>query len=777
MRTAKFDFFLNLVCLSTGVFCFVLVTVYVLAELAFNHSFEKGHRIYRVTTVIKSLNSGDVQNMAWTFTPLAYRIQAYPEVEHVTRVVKSDKKIVVREGDKLFNESHIISAEENYFDIFDYSWVEGDPRTALGRPFSIVLTKSFARKYFGTGSEYLDQTLNLDGKDYFVTGVINDLPVNTDMQHDAIISFEHKNIETTYDWCYTFVLFQKNFSVPAFQAKLDAVFDDHVRPTLLKSATDGRYELESLYNVHFGDEKIGDGLKGSRLQLLALEIMAVVVLLLSTLNYVNLTISQLSKRTIEVNIKKVLGASNHVLLLHYVVELLIFVLASLLVAFLLFTILRPEFEQRVGYHLLITNRGFIQVSLLIGLIITGVGAGCFQILTRSVAGRTSSTGRGNIVKTRGRFRLGKVLLTIQLTVSLSLVISGITISKQIELLTQTVPSFDRDNVVVVALPEDEGMYSAMLAFRRALASLHYVISTSFIGDEALPTSREMLWDLYTIEREGEDVSKLCSVIRVDTGYFTLLNISFVAGRNFSSAEKDTAEFLEVIVNKAFVSDIGWKNPIGKKIWYGTLEIEVVGVVEDFNDIGIEESVDPLLIFQLDETPNSLMVKLPTDSPVTVGNLAKIWARNFTTPFEFEFLNSLFERQIRKERLILSTTSYFAALAVVIAFFGLFALVSVDLESKAKQIAIRRVFGAGTVSILQGASRHYIDCFILATTFSFGIVIYFMNNWLMRFPYRTEISFFSFFWPYCAAGLLALLVIMYHVLVSEIRNPTRVLNRE
>lgn len=779
MRRNWVNSVVNVFCLSVGIACFVLITLYVLNEYNFNRSFDKANRIGRVTMTWQSLESGNIENLAWGLPALLEQLKPQPEVEETVGIIKVPGTTRIKVGVDQFTEENLYQAQSNYFKVFSHSWIAGDPKTALEHPSSIVVTEKFARKYIHA-EQPLNQSVIINNKSFIVTGLIRDLPANTDLRFEALLSFDHQNIQSFLDWSFVFILFRKDTDMHTFQSKLNKIFDKEVRPILQQAKTDGEYHLEPLTDIHFGQENTGDPPKGNKAQLVAFQGIGIIVLLISTINYINLTISQSSKRNPEVGIKKVFGASSKSIVLQCAVEAFLFTTISFAIAIVLYMLVKPAATSLIGYELSIKNLNLIHffAILLIVIPILVIGAGTYQAIIFSNINPVASIRGLTARRSKVAFRLTNVLLVVQLTASITLIVCSLIISKQVKLLTSNVPSFNKDQVIILDVPDDITLRSNLVALQNDLERLSYVTKVSAIGANSLPTSSEMFWDLYDLLLNGETVTKLCSAIKVDQHYLDLLKIHVIEGMPFSDQDVNEDSSFAVIVNKELVTGSGMKNPLDEKIRYGTTEYTIKGVVENFNDNGLHKNIDPVIIFPSRELPSKILVKVSSVNSDILESINSLWKTNIeSVPLEYEFLDKQFMAQFKKETTMQALSNYFAVLSIIIAILGLLSITSIDFNNKTKEFTIRKVFGANVFTIAQQASKEYLYVFSISVLISLPLILVFMDRWLQNFAYQTRIQMAVFASVYLLLVMLIFLIILFQVWSTVRKNSISGLKNE
>ncbi|MFN8337169.1 MAG: ABC transporter permease [Cyclobacteriaceae bacterium] len=762
---------INIVCLSFGIAGFLLITLYVINEYNFNRNYSRLDRLARVTTTFKSTETGQTDNLAYALPTLIDLLKDHPQIEKALGVIIPEDKVPVQIDGRTFYEGKFLRTQSGYFGLFNHTMIEGDTSKALDQPNSIVMTESLARKYFGQ-EKAIGKELKIETEQYIVTGVIEDIPANVDLRFDALLTLTSQEISSFSDWAYVFLLLHEHSSKNDVQQFIDAIYDSDFKDIMAESHLEGKFTLEMLSEMHFGPEYQGDSQKGNRLQLVAFQSIGVVILLISLINYINISISQSVKRNPEIGIRKIFGASARGIILQCAAESLTFIFAGVVLAIGIYYWLNPEMANIIGYQLALEGDNIIYVAAVLLLIVPllTVLAGIYQAVFFSNVNPLAAVRSKNENRRSNKiFGLANVLLFIQLSASITLIVSSLIISRQISLLTEAVPGFDKDQVVIIDLPVEVTEQQA-IGFKNDIAQLSEVSSTSFIGKISLPTSSPKHFDVYSVDGGGEEKTRICSSVKVSKEYCELLKISVVHGRDFTDRDFTSDSTQVILVNEALVETFGISNPIGQTIKYGSLEHEIIGVVKDFNDNGLQKRVESLILFPLKDPPEALLIKADKVSQDFIGKISDVWENAIGgSQMEFDMLDKKFFAQFRREAMMQRLTAYFSSLAVVIAFAGLFSVTMLDLKRKVMPFTVRKIFGAGLWDMTWAAGRMYVMIFGLAVLISVPILFIWMQEWLNHFKYKASIGLHVILPVIGLIGLVILFIVFLQVRLVTRKN--------
>ncbi len=737
--------------LTLGISCFILIALYVQSEYYFDRHFDKAERIYRVSLSMYSKETNEITNLGWSEAPLIEQLtESFPELEAVTGILKMRGKVKVLCGSNTFLEDNLFIADQKYFSVFSHHWIEGNPQTALEQQYAVVLTEKLSHKYFKNESP-LNKTLIINNENYVVTGLIKDLPHNTDIKFDGLIS-----VNSHFpDWCFTYLLFKKEKDAAGFQQKLDTLFDNYLRPILAQSDSDGAYVYEALTDIHFGERRLFDPPKGSKPALYSFAAIGFLILIISGFNYINISIAQSTKRQSEIGIRKVMGAMKNQIRWQYIVESLLICFIALIIAIGLVMYSVPILNS---YDILNFDwndwQGLVLIIFIVLLTVSvAIGSGSYSTLYLA-SSNTIENLKGK-AGNRGQTAFKNSLIVFQFTASLSLIFATQVVYDQMQLLLKSNPGFNKDQVLVVDIPSDETIYSKLPALKNALNEFSFVKNSSLVGSNSIPTS-DLEMDTYSVA--GQSQIKLLNYVRTDDGYFDVLGLTMVAGRTFNKTDLDSSRSV-VIVNEALVKSMGWENPLEQTITYGE-PAEVIGVVRNFYFHGMQSKIEPIQFYPNNNVYEKLLVKIESPDMNKILALEKVWKAQLNQPFEYKFLDEYFKEQLMKENILQKLLIYFSALSVVITCLGLFGLISLTIAQKSKETGIRKILGANLVDLLILTWKGYLKLIAISLLISFPIVLFLMARWLENFPNKTAMDLSQYLFGVSILSIVILIIILY-----------------
>ena len=764
---------INIVGLSISMAACWLITLYVWNELTFDRFHERADSIYRVITRFKMTGSDD--GLAVSSTDLGPRLrQTYPEVLKTARF-KAVSVATIRNNNVLTNEGDVYQVDKSIFDIFSYHLLFGS-KAALDKPNSAVLTQQMAEKYFGA----IDPTgkiLHLNKQPYTVTGVLRNLPPNTDLRFTILLSWQDvpPTAEDVFDTsCFTYVLLNDQTRADGFRLKLAHFDQSQVTPRIKSLGYDIKLEhqLQPLTELHFVDGLFDDTPKGNRMYLAIFSVVAAFILLVACINYMNLYVVQAIKRQKEVGIRKVMGADKRQLLGQFLGEALLVMLMSTVLSLGIIMAVRPLFEQLTAIPLTMPDWSLVAGGLgvlgVVGLL-TGLYPAVFLSSAQPVVvlkGQSAGVGRQ---WTR------KSLVVLQFTISVMLIVSTLVVRQQTDYLRSKDPGFTKEQVLVVSVPPDEAIRKKMQVLKTTLAQNSQIDAVS-LG--LSPITNEMKASVVR-EAGGQKTEQMVFSAHVDEAYLNLLKIKLKAGRNFNPAITSDQK-RTILVNESFVKWMGWRNDqaIGQTIRSSakdSLTIQVIGVIQDYHFASLHNRIEPMMLYYGTNNPLNVLVRLKPSNMVLVRSA---WASLIPEyPFEAAFLDTSFDKQYQQEAKAETLLSWFSGLIILIACLGLFGLIAFTAEQRIKEIGIRKVLGATVGQLVALLARDFMKLVLIGIVIASPIAWYAMHEWLQRFAYRIDIGWWTFLWAGLLAIGIALLTVSFQASKAALMNPVKSLRSE
>ncbi len=782
---------LNVSGLAIGLACSILIFIYINDELSYDKFHSKSDRIYRVLEKFESEGVGEHSASLPFPTGPALKNDFERQVEHSVRFFNFQSPSLAlanKAADKGFNESNIFFADSTFFDVFDFELIEGDKETALDEPNAILITRSMAKKYF-VDEDPMGKTLEFQGnQNLMVTGVLEDTPKNAHFQFDFIVSFSslkssfRGRYPSSWYWnpCWTYIVLEENTK----PEDLTVQFPDFVQkyfPDFIKD--DIELQLQPIEDIHLKsklDYEIAANSDEKNIYIFGL--VAIFVLFIAAINFINLSTARANKRAKEVGVRKSLGSAKSQLINQFIFESVLLTFTSLIIGIVMVMICLPGFnlltEKSVSITILLEP--IFLFSLLGAGLIIGLLSGFYPAFVLS-AFKTVSVLKGGHLKTSGlNFR--RVLVTAQFAISIMLIIGTFIVLKQLNFLQNKDAGFDDEHIVMVpVIRSPMGQHYENFKVE-ALKSSHIFSMTAV--EEVVGAK----FQVGNYQFEEMDESKPFPRFNVRHDFIQTMNIPLAAGRAYDQTIQ-TDDSLALIVNETLVHSMGWGSPeeaIGKRFSYrGELRGKVVGVVEDYNFASKHYPIAPLVI-----TLNSrrgafnlfikyVAVKIDGDQmKAALEDLEKAWISVLPErPFDFFFLDDRINDSYKSEQKLSSITVIFSALAILVACLGLFGLATFSVEQRTKEIGVRKVLGINTTQIMVLLSREFMILIGIAFVIAIPLGFYALNEWLNGFAFRTDIEI----WPFVLAGLITFLIsavtVTYHALKASYINPTETLKCE
>ena len=781
---------INISGFAIGLTCFILITVFVVDELSYDKYPAQAENIYRVNLSVAG--NGDVAVYPLVDVAVGEGIKnAFPEVKASTRIFSVSD--FVKYDDKQFKEEHLAFADSNFLQLFSIPLVEGNTTNALVQPNSIVVSRSFAKKYFGNG-EAVGQSITVGTRNtiYKVTGVIDKVPANSHFHFDAFLSmstFPNTNKTWSNLGYYTYLLLNKNTDPKKLEAKFPQLVAKYVVPEIQhdmgvslaeaqKSVNTFRFSLAPLTDIHLrSNTKFELEPNGDIQYVYIFSILALFILLLACVNFTNLSTARAIKRAREVGIRKVMGSVKKQLIVQFLSESVLFTFFSMLLSYVLIFLLLPYFNQLANKNIsfdFFLNYKLILAVLLVSFI-AGILAGIYPAFFLS-SFNTIRVLKGASMQGSQKKPLRSSLIVFQFFVSTALIIATVIIYQQLHYMQNKKLGYDKDQVLF--LPDARLLGKDQTAFKQQLLQDNRVVSASI--SRSIPGGQIMDGtEIYPKNENSNGTEIHASISHVDYDYLHTLGIQILKGRNFS---KDfPTDSSGIVINEAAVQQLGWtnENAVGKTIVRsGQEEFKVVGVVADFNYASLKQKVAPLMMM-LGRNFGGLIIKINTrDVKGFLADLKKQWnSFNPAGPLEYNFLDEKFAALYASEQRTKQIFSAFAVLAIIIASLGLFGLSAFVIEQRAREIGIRKVLGASVQQVLLLVSKEFLLLVGIAFIISVPVTWWAMHEWLKDFAYRINIGTGVFVAAGLAAILIAFFTISFQAIKAAITNPVKSLRTE
>jgi len=778
---------INIMGLAIGMMACMLITQFVLHEFSYDNFHERKDRIFRV-----QLDRYDKGELATQWAAGCAGIgpdlkASFPEVEEYVRLMRMAP--VLTHGDVMFKEENIIFSSKDFFKIFTVHMLAGVDSTALKAPFKIVLSQSMAKKYFGNEAA-LGKILKYNrGQDFEVTGVFEDLPANTHMKIDALASFESlttwwKDPATSWQWdgFMTYIQLHDKTDYKTFEAKLPAFVQRHEGEELKKYDAGMAFHLQPLTGIHLDSDFMFEFKpNGNRQSVYFLSIVAILILVIAWINYINLSTAKSIERAREVGVRKVMGSFRSQLIQQFLFESVILNAIAVLIAIVLVILLTPWFSNLTGrevdYILFKEPMFWIWMGVLIigGALLSGLypafvlsGYKPVEVLK----GRFKNTGQGVY------FRKGMVIT--QFVASITLIVGTFTVYEQIQFMRNQNLGVSLAQTLVVNAPNvrDSTYESKFQIFRNRIKQYPEVVAVS--ASTSVP-GRQPDWNAGGIRRlsQREDESKQYRVIMMDHEYVKLYGLEVLTGRGFTDGKHESDN---ILINEAAAKQMGFakiEDALNDQIYFWGDTFKIVGVLKNYHQESLKKAFEPL-VFRYNNAPDGYhAIKFNTANiKESLGKFETDWKALFPgNPFISFFLDDHYNKQYQADQQFGEVFGIFSALAIFIACLGLFGLSSLTIIQRTKEIGVRKVLGASVPSILSLVSKDYILLMLMSIVVAIPLAVWIMRAWLQDFAYRITLTWWLFAIPSLVVISIALITVSVHTLRAAKMNPTKSLRYE
>lgn len=800
---------LNVLGLTFGMVCFLLIGLYVYDELHFDSQHSQADRIYRVVTYEKSPDNEATTVAAAGFMVAERSKQTFPEVEMTTRMQRVGRANLVNPEDPVNVQETITIADEYFLQVFDFPFVEGDRHTALKEPNSIVITEDLAMRIFGR-KDVINKNLQFNHMDnpVKITGILKNHPQNSSFTFTSVLSEatrysnEEFMSEMQSDWAsasYTvYALLRPQANPDSVSSKITRLVHAN---TSLEPGTLLSYSLQPLRDVHLKSEGIVDGARnsnvdsipqGNPMYVTLFSFTAIFVLLIAGINYTNLTTARASSRLKEIGVRKAIGAVRGNLIKQFLVESLITTVLAFALSVLIVMILLPNFNEFVNKKLsLFSSVGFNFWAASVGMIIAiGLLSGGYAAILLSRFNPVLLL-KGLKVKSTGDFPLRKALVVLQFTISTVMIIGTIVLFMQVRFLNNSNLGFDKDLMVIIDVNVAKARSNSDWLKNEIsnIPTVQNVSVTSRVPGEWKTMARVKL------KKEGSaDDLQVAYVIGADKDFLATYGMELQKGRNFKN-ENDT---LSIMINETAakllnITDISEGVDIPELAWSSVFEPiyedvnasfkpRVVGIVKDFHFQSLREKIQPLVIAFKDNPIYPIdyySVKiLPQDIQATLDKIKAVMLINDENePFEYHFLDDQLARFYIEDQRSQTILGWVALASVVVACLGLFGLATYSTEQRLKEIGVRKVLGANLLNIMTLLSKDFVKLVLIACCVAFPIAWFGAERWLQDYAYHIDVKW----WIFALAGVIstgiALLTVSYQAVKAAVINPVKILRSE
>lgn len=785
--------FINIAGLAIGIATCLIIMLYIFHELSYDRYNDKADRIVRV--VFKGFMGGGEMKEANVMPPVAKTLRNdYPEVLDATRI-QTGGSPMVSFGEKTFKETDLAFADSNFFQVFTVPLLKGNPKTALLEPNSIVISRKVAEKYFGS-EDPIGKVLHFKSwkSDYKVTGVYDEIPARSHFHFNMIASLITNPEEKSDSWMtsgyFTYLVLPEGYDYKTLEAKLPQVIDKYAAPQLNKAfgmsiqefrkkGNDIGLFLQPLTDIHLRSDLNGDLASHSDISYIYIfGAIAIFMLLVACINFMNLSTAGASKRAKEVGIRKVMGSMRSELIGQFLVESVLVTLIAFIISLLLVYLALPVFNNLAEAELSLAFLSNIWLipALLVFALFVGTFAGSYPAFFLSSFKPVAVLKGKFLPSVSGGPSLRSSLVVFQFFISIVLIISTLVVHRQLSYIQTKKLGYEKEQVMVIhntwQLGESNDAFKNLLSQDSRIVSLS---SSSF-----LPAGNTNFnnFSVYPDDKVGQLVKTPRHT--VDHNYLATMGIELKQGRNFS---KDLAsDSLGVIINETAAKAYGWENDaLGHRITgtsdnNGTeISYRIIGVVKDFHFTSLHDPITPVMMVLGNDRGNMILKIKTTDVSGLISSVKSKWTGE--EPFSYSFMDERFNNTYRAEQKVGNILNIFAGLTIFVACLGLFGLAAFTAQQRTKEIGVRKVLGASVAGIASLLSRDFIKLVLIAIVLASPVAWYLTSRWLQDFAYRIDLSW----WMFIAAGLasiaIAVITVSFQAIKAAVMNPVVSLRRE
>jgi putative ABC transport system permease protein len=781
---------INILGMTIGIASCLLIILYVSHELSYDKFHIDGERIYQVG--LNGRIGGQDIRVANTCPPMAEALVAdIPEVASATRIAQFNGAPVVRNGEKIFSEEKVFLVDSNFFEFFSYRLKEGDLKTVLKEPNTVVLTEKMVTKYFGDVNPIGELlVIGNNNKTYKVTGIAENAPTNSHFYYDILVSAESSERLKSDVWLnnfmYTYFKTQSNVAVSEVEAKFIPLVEKYIGPEVekfmgstLKQMQDAGgsygYYTTNLRDIHLYSTSQGDLEPGGNIQYVYFfSGIGLFIILIACINFMNMSTARSAGRAKEVGLRKTLGSLRGQLVGQFIAESTLYAMLAIMLALVACYYLLPSFNLLSGKELNMSafNTPWFMFGIVALVLLVGMLSGSYPAFYL--------TSFKPVEVLKGKVRAGakskgirSVLVVLQFGLSIFLIIFTVIVYQQIQYMQKKNLGIDKNNVLI--LDNTNRLGNNQETFRNSLSQISGVSKISYTNNTFPGVNNTTV-----LRSGGSEQDHILGVYYADYDHMDVLKFELKEGRYFS---RDFAsDSLAIVLNEAAAKEFGFENPIGEEVLYNDngnefKKYKVIGVIKNFNFESFKDQVRPLTML-LTQNANNVLIRYEGEAPNVVANVEKLWKQHAPNePFEYQFLDQSFDRLFRAEQRMGKLFSVFSSLAIFIACLGLFALAAFTAEQRTKEIGIRKSMGASMFSLSILLSQEFTKLVVIAFIPAALVAWYVSDNWLDSFAYRIAIDPVVFLLSGMGAIVLAWLTVSYQSIKAAAANPVESLRYE
>jgi putative ABC transport system permease protein len=770
---------INILGLALGISCFTVIVLFVEKEFSYDRFHYQPEQVYRI---VKDFINNDASAIPDATTPpaLAYTLRKdFPEVEKVTRFFPNwGRRNLLQYGDKKFYEMNLIRVDEHFFEVFDFPLVAGSKKEPFTGIHSILLTETTAKKYFGNENpigKVMRTNIN-NSTDFVVSGILKDVPQHSHFTFDVLIPFESgRDPDTDWNWSsfYTYLRLKPETDPTLFKVKVQELFRVH-QPTSLDA-----YHIQPLTDIHLQSKlKWELSENGDLTYVNILLIIAIFVIAIAGINYVNLVTAQSAKRAKEVGVRKINGAVRSLLIRQFLIESILTVLVALGLSVIMTTLFLPLTKPVIGYDLsaYLAGSNAVRIAIPACIVLIGIGAGLYPAFFLS-SFQPLKVLRGKFLSSQSGISLRQSLVVFQFIISITLIIGALIITRQLEFIREKKLGFNPENILMLPNVRGGGLTAPgdlVEDLRKIPAVINVARADGLLGFKNFVTG---------VASKNLNNHISLNFMRVDYDFLPTMEIALMEGRNFSPDFRSDSTGL--IINQKAAQQLGLQQPyVGQRLTWDdddgkTHDVTIVGVVEDFHFTSFHEEIKPFGFILEVGNGSTFMVKVHSQNLAhTIEEIEKAWTRhNPEKPFEYNFqdeqMAKLHTVEVRFQKLF----TWFTLLAILIACLGLLGLVTALADSKTKEIGIRKTLGASVTAIVNLLSGEFIRLVLIALLIASPLAWFAADFWLQGFAYRIVIGWEVFVIAGVAAIMIAFVTVSFKSIKAALANPVDSLRNE
>lgn len=770
---------INILGLGIGFTCVIFISLYVYDEFTYDRYHANADRIYRVVQNWKS--NDNITPWARTSAPLAAKlVEGIPEIEEVVRIRKNPRTDLLAYGDKKFNEDRLFFADSNAFKVFSFPVKDGNPDKALMNINAIMLTGRMARKYFGD-EDPMGKILRYNNKvDLMVTGILGEIPANSHFVFDFLVTFGTlKDVigdNRLANWAWfdhqTYVLLKEGVNPQLVEASFPAFMKNHAPEWLAERS---ELFMQPLTDIHLKSDLKDELSVNSKTEYSYILItIGAFILLMGCINFMNLATARYTSRSVEIGVRKVLGAHKNQLLAYYLFESVVMSIVAFGLALLFVTVFISRFNFLTGKQIVFFSPQHYDLiwPLLILTILVGLISGSYPSFFLSAL-KPVAVLKGMLTPGKASNNLRKILVVFQFSISMILIIATLIVSRQYKYFRMTNLGFQKEHVLVVPI-KDRSQNSKYQTMIQQMMNHEGITAVSFAS--STPGTNSSMSLGYKLPGQEVDLQNMATFI-IDENFLSLYDLQLIEGRTLEDQIQPDSSF-SVIINEAAVKFFELSDPIGQKI-EGSVGGTIIGVVKDFNIRTLHHQMEPTVMFMAPSWFRYISIKVKADriTPV-IDFLNKKWSEIYAGHvLEYSFLEDNIGKLYSSEQMLNRTINILVFVAVFIAGLGLVGLGSFTVEKRTKEIGIRKVMGSSSINILGLLYKDFFKITALAVLLAWPISYFLMDKWLQSFAHKIPNNIVNYITPIILMGIVIVISVGYQTLRAALANPSTTLRDE